>query len=318
MMHNTTVALRRTSLVLVLAAIAAGCGGDEAGPAEDGAASSGSSATGGPGGAGASASTTGGAGSGSTAGPGGAGGTGASTGEGGAGAGGAQGGAGGGCPSGLSDELDDPCTLPQWKPGASQAFTLMDIAVSTPGHLTIVPTQSAWFEDGQAWSLSKAITGDFVVMAHVTADSLQNPGQPPGDPYNSVGLLARDPGSTSGNENWIMFNVGFQAEFVGTEGKITTASNSVLTLIPGARSGRIAICRLGDTFHLLRNLDDEGSVWTEMNMYPDVPLPATLEVGPIANAYGSTPDLRGTIDYIRFATPASLADCTADIPPAAR
>lgn len=222
---------------------------------------------------------------------------------------------GGGCSTTLSDEFDDACTLANWMAGPNQAATSFDIHTTTPGRFTVEPTQSGWYQENHAFLLSKPITGDFVVQIDAEADSRDAPGNAPNDAFNSIGVLARDPASGPGHENWIMWDVGTQDTTVGSEGKTTVNSVSTLFVVPGGRRGELALCRLGTTFHLLRRLEGDAG-WSETHTFDRPDMPATLDVGLITNAWESAPDLHATVDYVRFGVPATLADCTAALPPA--
>jgi hypothetical protein len=60
---------------------------------------------------------------------------------------------------------------------------------------------------------------------------------------------------------------------------------------------------------LSQRLEGEAG-WTVAKTYPKAPLPDAVQVGIITNAH-AMPDLRGEIDFIHFAVPTTLADCTA-------
>lgn len=281
---------------MVLALIA-GCSDDGAGGGTGGATTSAGGADPSTGGTGGASSTGGAGGTGTTGG----------------------GGTGGANPCGeLDDEFDDPSTLSCWTEldalqGDPAQYTLLDVATTHPGVLTIEPTHTqGWFEDGDAPFLFKELTGDFVVETHVTALSRNDLTSPPTQEYNSAGLLVRNGAATSGDEDWLMYNIGYQATFVGTEGKTTEDSQSVLTLLPGHHAGRLRICRVGSDFHMYRWLDDETG-WTLEHSYARPDLPATLQVGLVANGYQPPPDLHARFDYARFGTVSSQSDCTAEL-----
>lgn len=205
--------------------------------------------------------------------------------------------------------------MANWKAGPNQAASLFDIHTTTPGQFTIEPTQSGWYMESQAFLLSKSITGDFVVQIFAEADSLDAPGSPPNDEFNSIGVLARDPAGSPGHENWIMWDVGTQGGPVGSEGKTTVNSMSTLFVVPGGRRGELALCRIGTTFHLLRHLEGDAG-WSETHTFDRPDMPSTLDVGLITNAWGNQPDLHATVEYARFGVPQTIADCTAALPPA--
>ncbi len=220
----------------------------------------------------------------------------------------------------FSDEFDDGTSLSDWSlrhvvESTSQQYTTLDIDTSRAGYLTIIPTQTpGWFGGGTAPLIFKTITGNFAVETRVIADSLSNPGNPPGSNFNSAGLMARDPAGATGPENYIMLNTGRQDNRiptgVGSETKTTVNSSSTLFLDQGANSGRLILCRVGNTFYSFRFLDDDSD-WTATDNFVRNDLPATLQVGMVVNAFAAPPDLRAEFDYIRLRpTPSVVGDCT--------
>jgi hypothetical protein len=231
----------------------------------------------------------------------------------------------GGGPSALiamSDEFDDPATLSNWRllhVEESRPAQHSTLAIDTvdSGRLTLVPVHSGWYADGTGPFLFKEITGDFVVQIHVNAGNVENHDIAPTREYNAAGILVRDPDSVSGDQDWLAFNLGYQSNQngVGTEGKTTVDSVSTLYLNPGARSGRLSLCRLGNTYHMLRWLDDESS-WTEVHTFTRADLPDRVQVGMMANGWTPPPDLYATFSWIRFAPAQSMSDCTSELQPA--
>ena len=283
--------------VILFIGLVAGCSGDDPG-----------NGTGGNGGD----ATASGGGDPSTGGSGGAPSTGGAGGTGGMAS-------GGGSPcAALNDEFDDAITLSCWTEldaaqGDPAQYSVLDIDETKPGMLTLEPNHTqGWFEDGDAPFLFKEIAGDFVVETHVTALSRNDLSSPPSQQYNSAGLLVRDGAATPGDEDWLMYNIGYQETFVGTEGKTTQDSQSILTLTPGANAGRLRICRVGSDYQMYRWLDGETS-WTLEHSYSRPDLPATVQVGLIANGYQPPPDLHARFDYARFGTVTSQSDCTAEL-----
>ena len=219
----------------------------------------------------------------------------------------------------LSDEFNDPSTLARWTvreeaegdPPATERVAIAD------GRLQLIPTAGGWFGDWVGALLFKTVSGDFIVETHVTASSRTNPDAAPGLPFNSGGLLVRDPASVPGDQSWIAHNVGYQSASVATEGKTTVSSQSMLFLVDGIHHGRLRVCRIGDMFVLARQLDDE-SAWTETHRFERPDLPAQLQVGMMANGWNSTgadpdlgltPDVDVSFDYVRFHLAADEGDC---------
>jgi len=322
----TTMRERRFfGAVMMAAVLGLGACGDENGTTGT---TSGSGAAGGTGGTGgASTAGTGGA---ETTGSGGTGAA-ATTSAGGGGAettgSGGTGGMTGDDLAALSDEFDAAQTLSEWKIlseelGLEAPYELLDINATVAGKLTVVPTVSAWFEDLMATFVYKEVSGDFVVEVDVGAFDKDTQSGPPNQVYNSAGMLIRDPASALGEQNWLMYNIGYQADYIGVEGKATRSSESELHLFPtgGAHTGRLRMCRTGNVVRMLRRLP--GAVdWTQTHSFPEsfpatpaFTLPDTVQVGMIDNAY-LVADLRAEFEYIRFARVMTEADCTKELPP---
>ena len=271
-------------------------------------------------------------GGGAAGGNGGSGGSGGDTSSGAGGAGGAgntanTGGSGGSTTddlAALSDDFDDPSTLPQWtllheELGTPVPYDSLDIDTTAPGKLVVVPTVSAWFEDLMATFLYKEVTGDFVVEVDAAAYQKGTAQGAPTQQYNSAGLLIRDPSSVTGSQDWLMYNIGYQDSGLGFEGKATTGSQSELHFADteGQHAARLRMCRLGNTVRMLRRLPGEPT-WTETHVFPGsfpatpaFTLPATVQVGIIDNAY-LVAGVRAEFEYIHFARVTDPADCTAD------
>lgn len=221
---------------------------------------------------------------------------------------------------GLSDEFDSAASRADWNfLNETTLASTVDFDTSNPGTLTVVPRQGGWFEDDQGPFVYKMVTGDFVVQTHVNARNTSNRNAAPTQGFNSAGLMARDPASVQGGENWVMYNLGYQESGVAAEGKSTRDSVSWLFFEPAPHVGTLVLCRLGGTFHMWLKLDGETS-WTETHRFtlgdsnrPAPTMPDTLQVGVIANGFNGPPDITAEFDYVRFAVPNSLADCTADL-----
>ncbi|MEM7612367.1 MAG: PASTA domain-containing protein [Pseudomonadota bacterium] len=220
----------------------------------------------------------------------------------------------------FSDEFGTD-TLSDWSlrhqvEGTAAQYTLLDIAQTTPGLLTIEPTQTpGWFASGDGPLIFKNLTGNFSVHTRVTADSVATPGQPPTSDFNSAGLMARNATGASGPENYVMLNIGRQdnrvAGGVGSETKTTVDSGSTLFIDAGSNEGSLILCRVGDQIHSFRWLTSD-SQWVATNTATRPDLPATLQVGMVVNAFSAPADLRAEFEFIRLlATPSSVNDCTA-------
>lgn len=218
----------------------------------------------------------------------------------------------------FSDEFDIN-TLSDWSlrhevENSPAQYTVLEINRSAPGALTIVPTLTpGWFADGDAPLVFKLVSGNFSIETDVLAESSASPGLPPGQNFNSGGLMARNPQQPGGAENHVMVNLGRQNEslpgFIGSESKSTRDSNSRLTLQAGSNHGRLILCRVGEIFYTYRQMDNETS-WTRIGEISRPDLPDTLQAGMVANGF-TGPDLRATFDYIRLHIPVTESQCIA-------
>lgn len=221
------------------------------------------------------------------------------------------------CPGaeGFSDEFEDPCSLSSWV-GQNLGYATVDIAERTSGHMTLTfntgsPNYYGWYQDFAGPYLHKSVSGNFLVTTRIDARHSSNPAQGPSAQYNSAGILARDPASVAGNENWLVYNLGYQENSLATEGKTTDNSVSVLTLLPtgGISRGELAMCRIGAQFRLFRRLEGETG-WHQEHNYARPDLPDTLDVGLMANAWESPATIRAEYDYIRLQVPTQASDCS--------
>ena len=248
----------------------------------------------------------------------------------------------------LSDEFDAAATLTDWTIRANAEggpqMGNFDIASTTAGRMTIdpiAPPAVGWFQDVKGPYIYKEVTGDFVAWTHVRVGTPADMNAAPAGEFVAGGFVIRTPGSSSpGNEAWMMVNIGRQSmPSYPMAGEVKTTypngggSQSTLFLSDvGGLHGRIAVCRIGAQFYFFRDVDgvdsgwvqythDANNVWLDnANLAPDYDdgfvrddMPGTLQVGLIVNSdfNQSAPAPRVDYDYVRFATPASLSDCTA-------
>lgn len=118
-----------------------------------------------------------------------------------------------------------------------------------------------------------------MVETEVRAVKADDPGSRPEGSFNSSGLLVRDPSSDTGDMRWVMYNIGQQADFYGTEAKSTVpdtgewhmqrlagfTSGSTLWLTPvpsGVMEARLRVCRVGDEFRFFKRLPG-ATEWVE-------------------------------------------------------
>ena len=215
----------------------------------------------------------------------------------------------------LSDEFESAATFGDWVLGNSAEFLTFDIDTTNSGNLTIIPNSTAgnaWFNNGEAPMFSKLISGDFLVITHVTAGNTSNPSAPPTGQYQSAGLIARDPAGDTGNEDHVFYSLGHEtnASGVGTDMRTTDNGNSTLNFMSsaGVNSGQLALCRVGDAFTSYRRLDGDAG-WVATQAVARADLPTALQVGPAINSWSGA-DLYAQFEYVRFVgVPSNSAEC---------
>ncbi len=223
--------------------------------------------------------------------------------------------------AGLSDEFDDASTFADWilldqVLGVEAPYDILDIDMTAPGRLAVTPRVSVWYMDEIATFIYKEVAGDFLVEVDVGAYMLDTQ-NPPNALYNSAGIMLRDPASVPGDQNWIEYNIGYQLEFVGLEGKATSASVSELILLETVGStARLRICRLGSEVRML-SWTPADPAWIETHVYPDsfvatpgLVVPETVQVGMVANAY-VVADMHAEFEYVRLRAVSDETDCAA-------
>jgi hypothetical protein len=228
--------------------------------------------------------------------------------------------------AGSSDEFDDAATLrARWQirhevENTPPQFTLFDIDQSNDGQLTIQPTVSGWYGTSTGPYLYQTVRGDILLETSLVAGRVGLVDIPPTQPFNSGGIVLRDPVHGPGADNWVMVNIGHQAQFVGTETKTTTDSASVLLLDDAPHRGRLRLCRVGTTYVMARFLSNDAG-WREIRRYERPDLPDEVQLGLVTNGWNSqgerpnanvAPDLYARFDYARFRRPVDLADCLSE------
>ncbi|MCK6571675.1 hypothetical protein L6V77_11355 [Myxococcota bacterium] len=225
--------------------------------------------------------------------------------------------------AGLSDEFDDPATLQtrwlgrQAVEGGPPQTAVFDVNASHAGMLSIQPLTSGWFGVYSGPFLYQHVRGDIVLEVEVFAGRVGLLDAAPTRPYNSAGIVVRDPVHGRNADNWLMVNIGHQAEFVGTETKTTVNSQSVLLLDEAPHRGRLRLCRVGTTYVMARFLTNDEA-WTEIRRYERPDLPDEVQLGLVTNGWNSlgpqpdpnvAPDLFARFGYARFRRPANVEDC---------
>lgn len=201
------------------------------------------------------------------------------------------------------------------------AWTVLNgeqVATSVSGGvLRMTPNRHCvWFHADEGPGLVKLVTGDFKVTANVRARRASRPSQPAPGVYQFAGLIARDPAGSSAPENYVFSVMGERGGWLTNETKNTINDSSD---VHGPNEGRkhadaeLRVCRVGQVFRLY-NRPPTGGRWKLESTYDrsNAPLPQTLQVGPIAYTYTSSPDLVGEFDYVRFRPVSSVDDCATD------
>jgi len=248
----------------------------------------------------------------------------------------------------LSDEFDDALSLDDWTirweaeggPGPMGSF---DVAQTTGGRMTIdpiAPPARGWFQDDKGPYIYKEISGDFVAWTHIRVGTPADINAAPEGEFAAGGFVIRPPGSSSpGNEAWMMHNIGRQAipafptasEVKSTFPGANGSRSSLFLTDVGGLQGQLAVCRLGSQFYFFHRIDgvdadwvqethDASNIWLDnANLAPNFDdgfnrpdMPSTLQVGIMVNSDFNqvAPAPRVDVDYVRFATPSSFADCT--------
>ncbi len=227
-------------------------------------------------------------------------------------------GASGSVPEGgsdLDDEFDGAVIQTSWTAvNAGQT----DNSVNG-GVLRMKPNKNCvWFNADEGPGLVKLVTGNFKVTANVRARRASNPSQPAPGTFQFAGLIARDPAGSRSPENYVFTVMGERGGWLTNETKNTINGASK---VHGPNEGRtnsdaeLRICRIDQVFRMY-NRPPQGGAWKLESTYNRaadmVPLPQTLQVGPIAYTYTNSPDLVGEFEYVRYRVVSSLADCTTD------
>lgn len=234
----------------------------------------------------------------------------------------------------------------------------IDVGNTKPGWLVVIPTelsQNAWFEDNYGPLVYQEVTGNFAVVTHLRVVSKNATDQPPSKGFNAGGFVFRDASGThSGNENWVMFNMGGQGgpDFnYGREIKKTVGSNSDLYINPQTGLDRyLKACRVGDRFTFYtwngaawdeeqfhnnaqvdgQTVDTHRPAGTEITPELNLPasgssttlffdhagMPTTLQLGVMGHTWAGAADTRAEFDYIHLADtpPTSASECVSAFP----
>ncbi|MEM6296182.1 MAG: hypothetical protein AAGA54_33225 [Myxococcota bacterium] len=229
---------------------------------------------------------------------------------------------------GYSDEFDDPtASEARWSfrheiEGEDAQFAEFTFGSPEDDRARLVPTRGGWYGTFKGPFVFQTVEGNFMMEAHVVAHLRGDEGVPPAQPYNSAGLLIRNPSGSPDGENWVLQHLGMhdpEGDGVGVERKITRNSNSELALTPNDFRGRIRICRVGGQVMLTRQLDDEPTLTVSAEY--ELELEDEVQAGFSLTAWNSRtnkPDLSfdgdvvGVWDYVRYTRINDISACLED------
>jgi len=202
----------------------------------------------------------------------------------------------------LSDSFDDPSTLANWQrvyqveQWPEDQLETWDIDFSQPGHMTMMPYASSWYEDLRGVLAFKEVGGDFVVSTRFRITNRAGTWAP-GELYSLGGIFIRAPRNitpltwTAGGENYIFLSAGAANDpgWFQHEVKTTVDSNSVLDITyvctnqpnnvcPNIPTFELIGARLEGEHFILMRRTPEGE-WVIHRRYHRNDLPATLQVG---------------------------------------
>jgi len=256
-------------------------------------------------------------------------------------------------PNGVSDSFTTAVTDVLTTPGLWNVL-YADRAASArvaAGRLDIVAFNSetvgahnGWFQDDHGPLLYQNVTGNFAVAARLRVVDEADPGQPPVGNFKAGGFVIRDPAGThSGDENWIMYNMGFNQGAYRREAKKTTSSVSGLYLNPQTfTESALLVCRVAGRFYFhawntgtqtwVAERFQPGTTLHHVAVVPEVDtsgaspihfndqLPDAVQVGVMSHAWeyaGNGSRTLASYDWVEFAIqpPAAVSECTSGFSP---
>lgn len=183
--------------------------------------------------------------------------------------------------------------------------------IGAPADQLVIATNLTWWYAASTGPLIyQLISGDFDVMANVTALDRNDLSQPPNGDFNSIGLLCRNPDASSG-QNYVMVNLGRQNGSIASESKNTVNSSSSLFLRADTYTGLVRLQRSGDTIRTYKQTGSDPD-WVLLDQFIRSDFPPALQVGICANGWPPFSDIWGQVDYVRWtvdncATPVGLS-----------
>lgn len=155
------------------------------------------------------------------------------------------------------------------------------------GYLVVEPqifSMNAWFEDEYGPLVYQNVTGNFAAVISLSVTQSADPSQPADLGFNAGGFVIRDPSGThTGDENWVMYNMGGQGADGVTYARemkktvssgMTSISNLYLTEQVNSEEYLLA-CRVGDLFYFYYWADAIGA-WRQETFYNQFDVDGTL------------------------------------------
>lgn len=185
---------------------------------------------------------------------------------------------------------------------AAAAVSIVD------GAMSIEPGASTqWYATDEAVHVNKAISGDFMVTTRMSVTNLAGESTAVGGPYRIGGLMLRD---GNGGPNTVHMGIGTMNDpsvSVVTKSTDDGVSDVHTAMWAGGTEAELRLCRVGVDVQALVRMP--GQAWTLINEFQRADLPQTLAAGPIAYAGTADADLRAEVEWVRFHSASSLADC---------
>ncbi|MCH9681230.1 MAG: hypothetical protein K0V04_07350 [Deltaproteobacteria bacterium] len=179
------------------------------------------------------------------------------------------------------------------------------------GALELEPEgNTAWYNDQEAVHISRTVSGNFSMTTYLEVTDLAGGTTAGGDFFRFGGLLLRDP---SGGPSTYHAGIGHAAEgSVVTVSQVTQDGNTNYAgnILWDNDLAELRICRVDNVINTFIRLPDDP--WTMIDNLDSVDLPDTINVGPMAGAYSSSPDLRASFDWVQFQSVSTAQDCWRD------